>query len=150
MLKNPYNFDFLTVGSEAQEKEIEAALVAHISKFLMELGVGFAYMGKQYKVVKDGDEYWLDMLFFHVKLNCYIIVELKATPFQPEHAGKLNFYLSLVDDCLKEAHHKPTIGMLLCKEHKKYKTEYALRNISSPIGVSEYQLIKQLPNTLKS
>ena len=150
MLKNPYNFDFLTVGSDAQEKEIEDALVAHISKFLIELGVGFAYMGRQYKVVKDGDEYWLDMLFFHVKLNCYIVVELKAKSFQPEHAGKLNFYLSLVDDCLKEPQHNPTIGILLCKEHKKYKVEYALRNISSPIGVSEYQLIKQLPNILKS
>ena len=150
MLKNPYSFDFLTISSRAQEKEIENALVAHISKFLIELGVGFAYMGHQYKISKDGDDYWLDLLFFHVKLNCYIVVELKATPFQPEHAGKLNFYLSLVDECLKDSHHNPTIGILLCKEHKKYKAEYALRNISSPIGVSEYQLIKQLPNTLKS
>ncbi|MFO0319753.1 MAG: YhcG family protein, partial [Neisseriaceae bacterium] len=133
MLKSPYNFDFLTIGSNAQEREMENALVNHISKFLIELGVGFAYMGHQYKISKDGDDYWLDLLFFHVKLNCYTVIELKSTDFQPEHAGKLNFYLSLVDDCLKEPHHNPTIGILLCKYHKKYKAEYALRNISSPI-----------------
>ncbi len=150
MLKNPYNLDFLTVGEDAKEKELEKELVKHISQFLIELGVGFAYMGKQYKVSSHGDDYWLDLLFFHVKLNCYAVVELKTTPFEPEYAGKLNFYLSLVDDVLKEPHHNPTIGILLCKEHKKYKAEYALRNITSPIGVSEYQLIKQLPDKFKT
>ncbi len=150
MLKNPYNLDFLTIGEDAKEKELEKELVKHISQFLIELGVGFAYMGKQYKVSSHGDDYWLDLLFFHVKLNCYAVVELKTTPFEPEYAGKLNFYLSLVDDVLKEPHHNPTIGILLCKEHKKYKAEYALRNITSPIGVSEYQLIKQLPDKFKT
>lgn len=149
MLKNPYNLDFLTIGEDAHEKEVEKELVKHISKFLTELGVGFAYMGQQYKISTHGDDYWLDLLFFHVKLNCFCVVELKNTPFEPEHAGKLNFYLSLVDETLKEPHHNPTIGILLCKQHKKYKAEYALRNISSPIGVSEYQLIKQLPDKLK-
>jgi predicted nuclease of restriction endonuclease-like (RecB) superfamily len=150
MLKNPYNFEFLTVGTYAQEKEIEDALINHISKFLTELGVGFAYMGKQYKIYVQGDLYVLDMLFFHVKLNCYIVVELKATPFKPEYAGKLNFYLSAVDEVLKDKHHNPTIGILLCKSHKKYQVEYALRNISTPIGVSEYTLIKELPKQLKT
>jgi predicted nuclease of restriction endonuclease-like (RecB) superfamily len=150
MLKNPYNLDFLTIGEDAKEKELEKELVKHISQFLTELGVGFAYMGKQYKVSSHGDDYWLDLLFFHVKLNCYAVVELKTTPFEPEYAGKLNFYLSLVDEVLKEPYHNPTIGILLCKEHKKYKAEYALRNIMSPIGVSEYQLIKQLPDKLKT
>lgn len=150
MLKNPYNFDFLTIGENAQEKEVERALVNHISKFLVELGVGFAYMGNQYKISVDEDDYWLDLLFFHVKLNCYVIIELKVTEFKPEYAGKLNFYLSLADNHLKEKHHNPTIGILLCRHHKKYKAEYALRNMSSPIGVSEYQLIKQLPDKLKT
>lgn len=150
MLKNPYNFDFLTVGEDAHEKEVEKELVRHISKFLIELGVGFAYMGQQYKISTHGDDYWLDLLFFHVKLNCFVVVELKNTPFEPEYAGKLNFYLSLVDETLKEPHHNPTIGILLCKKHKKYKAEYALRNISSPIGVSEYELIKQLPDKLQT
>ncbi|MBP9777723.1 MAG: DUF1016 family protein [Rickettsiaceae bacterium] len=150
MLKNPYNFDFLTIAEDAQEKEVEDELIKHISKFLIELGVGFAYMGKQYKISSHGDNYWLDLLFFHVKLNCYVVIELKNNSFQPEYAGKLNFYLNLVDEELKEKHHNPTIGILLCKEHKKYKAEYALRNITSPIGVSEYQLIKQLPTDLKT
>lgn len=149
MLKNPYSFDFLTIVDDAHEKEVERELVKHISKFLIELGVGFAYMGNQYKVSAHGDDYWLDLLFFYVKLNCYIVVELKNKGFEPEYAGKLNFYLSLVDESLKEPHHNPTIGILLCKQHKKYKAEYALRNISSQIGVSEYQLIKQLPDKLK-
>lgn len=149
MLKNPYNFEFLTVGKNAQEKEIEDALINHISKFLTELGVGFAYMGKQYKIYVQDDLYLLDMLFFHVKLNCYIVAELKSTSFKPEYAGKLNFYLSAVDEVLKEKHHNPTIGILLCKSHKKYQVEYALRNVSSPIGVSEYTLIKELPKQLK-
>lgn len=150
MLKNPYTFDFLTIGEDAQEKEVENELIKHISKFLIELGVGFAYMGKQYKINSHDDNYWLDLLFFHVKLNCYVVIELKTNSFQPEYAGKLNFYLNLVDEELKEAHHNPTIGILLCKEHKKYKAEYALRNITNPIGVSEYQLIKQLPKDLKT
>ena len=149
MLKDPYSFDFLTISDNAQEKEVEKQLVKHISKFLIELGVGFAYMGNQYKVSTHGDDYWLDLLFFHVKLNCYVVIELKNKGFESEYAGKLNFYLSLVDESLKESHHNPTIGILLCKQHKKYKAEYALRNISSPIGVSEYQLIKQLPDKLK-
>ncbi|WP_232051821.1 PDDEXK nuclease domain-containing protein [Aquicella siphonis] len=148
MLKNPYNFDFLTIGSEAREREIESALTQHISKFLRELGVGFAFMGSQYKLTVDGDDYFLDMLFYHTKLHCHVIIELKATEFKPEYTGKLNFYLSAVDDLLKSPQDNPTIGLLLCKTRKKFKAEYALRNITSPIGISEYELIKELPEKL--
>ncbi len=151
MLKNPYNFDFLTIDGKAKEREIENALVEHITRFLTELGVGFGYMGHQYKITSHGDDYWIDLLFFHVKLNAYVVIELKATDFKPEYAGKLNFYLSLVDDILKEPFHNSTIGILLCKQgNNKYKAEYALRNLSSPIGVSEYKLLEHLPKEFKT
>lgn len=148
MLKNPYNFDFLTVGPKAHERDIENGLTLHISKFLRELGVGFAFVGNQYKLNIEGDEYFLDMLFYHVKLHCYVVIELKATAFKPEYAGKLNFYLSAVDSILKTPQDNPTIGLLLCKSRKKFIAEYALRNVSSPIGISEYELLKKLPRKL--
>jgi len=148
MLKNPYNFDFLTVGPKALEREIEDGLTQHICKFLRELGVGFAFLGNQYKLSMEGDEYYLDMLFYHVKLHCYVVIELKANAFKPEYAGKVNFYLSAVDDILKTPQDNPTIGILLCKSRKKYIAEYALRNVTSPIGISEYDLIKKLPKKL--
>lgn len=148
MLKNPYNFDFLTVGPKAHERDIENGLTLHISKFLRELGVGFAFVGNQYKLIIEGDDYFLDMLFYHVKLHCYVVIELKATAFKPEYAGKLNFYLSAVDSILKTPQDNPTIGLLLCKSRKKFIAEYALRNVSSPIGISEYELIKKLPKKL--
>lgn len=148
MLKNSYNFDFLTIGPQAQERDIENGLTEHITKFLRELGVGFAFMGNQYKLNIEGDEYFLDMLFYHTKLHAYIVIEIKATAFKPEYAGKLNFYLSAVDSILKTPQDNPTIGLLLCKSRKKFIAEYALRNISSPIGISEYELIKKLPKKL--
>lgn len=150
MLKNPYSFDFLTIGKRAKEREIEQALVQHISKFLLELGAGFAFMGHQYKLTINGQDYFIDMLFYHVKLRAYVVVELKATTFKPEHTGKLNFYLSAVDDLLKSPHDNPTIGLLLCKSRDQFIAEYALRNVESPIGVSEYELIRQLPQPLAS
>jgi predicted nuclease of restriction endonuclease-like (RecB) superfamily len=148
MLKNPYSFDFLTIGKRAKEREIEGALVQHISKFLLELGAGFAFMGHQYKLNINGQDYFIDMLFYHVKLRAYVVVELKATAFKPEHTGKLNFYLSAVDDLLKSPHDNPTIGLLLCKSRDQFVAEYALRNVQSPIGVSEYELLRQLPQPL--
>ena len=148
MLKNPYNFDFLTISGKAHEREIESALTRHISKFLLELGAGFAFMGNQFKITVDDDDYFLDMLFYHVKLKCYIVIELKATAFKAEYTGKLNFYLAAVDNVLKSPQDNPTIGLLLCKSRKKLTAEYALRNVSTPIGISEYQLMKELPEKL--
>lgn len=148
-LKNPYNFDFLTMGQEVQEKDIELALTGHIQKFLLELGHGFAYMGKQYHINVAGDDFYLDMLFYHTRLRCYIVVELKATEFQPEYTGKLNFYLNIVNAQLKHPNDQPSIGILLCKTPKKVIVEYALENISSPLGVAEYQIMNSIPEKLK-
>ncbi len=148
MLKNPYNFDFLTVTSKAKEREIEAALIQNISKFLLELGTGFSFLGSQYKLTIEGDDYFLDLLFYHLKLRCYVVVELKAIPFKPEHAGKLNFYLSAVDDILKTNQDNPTIGLLLCKTRNRVIAEYSLKNLSSPIRISEYELVRKLPKQL--
>ena len=148
-LKNPYNFDFLTMGREAQERDIEIALTGHIQKFLLELGHGFAYMGKQYHINVAGDDFYLDMLFYHTRLRCYVVVELKATEFQPEYAGKLNFYLNIVNAQLKHPNDQPSIGILLCKTPKKVIVEYALENISSPLGVAEYQIMNSVPDNLK-
>lgn len=148
MLKNPYNFDFLTIGEKAHEREIEAGLTQHISKFLIELGAGFAFMGNQFKINIEGDDYFLDMLFYHVKLRSYVVIELKANSFKPEYAGKLNFYLSAVDSILKSETDNPTIGLLLCKTRSKLKAEYSLRNVSTPIGISEYELMQKLPTKL--
>lgn len=150
MLKNPYNFDFLTIGSEAKERDLEDALINHITSFLLELGQGFAYMGRQYKLQLEGEEYALDLLFYHTRLRCYIVIELKAGEFKPEYAGKLNFYLNLVDDFVRSKEDKPTLGMLLCRSTGgNLRVEYALRGIGKPIGVSEYQLTKAIPDNLK-
>ncbi|MDO6432756.1 PDDEXK nuclease domain-containing protein [Flavitalea sp. BT771] len=148
-LKNPYNFDFLTMGKQAHERDIEIALTDHIQKFLLELGHGFAYMGKQYHINVAGDDFFLDMLFYHTRLRCYVVVELKATEFQPEFAGKLNFYLNIVNAQLKHPNDQPSIGILLCKTPKKVIVEYALENISSPLGVAEYQIMNSIPDNLK-
>ena len=137
-LKDPYIFDFLTVGDAAHEHEIEKALVDHIQKFLLELGAGFAYIGRQVHLAVGEKDYYLDLLFYHTKLHCYIVIELKAGEFEPEHAGKLNFYLSAVDNQIKSSEDGPTIGILLCKTKEKIVAEYALKDISKPIGISEY------------
>jgi len=149
LIKNPYNFDCLGLHDEAQEREIEYASVQHISKFLIELGKGVAFLGHQVPIEINERTYFIDMLFYHVKLHCYLVVELKSTAFKPEHAGKLNFYLSAVDDILRSPEDKSSIGLLLCKTSDKILAEYALRNIQKPIGVSEYTLTKAIPKNLK-
>ena len=148
-LKNPYNFDFLMLGKEAGERDLEDALTAHIQKFIMELGQGFAYMGRQFPIDVGGDMFYLDLLFYHTRLRCYVIVELKATEFKPEYAGKLNFYLNVVNAQLKHPQDQPSIGILLCKTPNKIMVEYALENIASPLGVAEYQIMNAIPDNLK-
>lgn len=149
-LKDPYLFDFLGLGDEAHEREIENALVRHITKFLLELGNGFAFMGRQYRLEVNGNEFFIDLLFYHTRLKCYVVVELKATAFKPEHAGQLNFYLTAVDRQVKALDDKPTIGLLLCKTKNQLVAEYALSGIDKPIGVAEYELVRALPEPLVS
>jgi predicted nuclease of restriction endonuclease-like (RecB) superfamily len=149
-LKDPYNFDFVGLGDEAQEREIEAALTGRITEFLLELGKGFAFVGRQYKLAISGTEYFLDMLFYHLELRCYVVVELKAGKFKPEYAGKLNFYLSAVDTQLKRAEDNPSIGILLCKKKDVIEVEYSLRDIGKPIGISDYHLTQAIPENLQS
>lgn len=147
-LKDPYNFDFLGLEDEAQERAIESALTGKIADFLLELGKGFAFVGRQVKLVVSENEYYLDMLFYHLDLRCYIVVELKAGKFKPEYAGKLNFYLSAVDAQLKRADDNPSIGILLCKKKDKIEVEYSLKDINKPIGVSDYLLSRAVPEKL--
>ncbi len=149
-LKDPYLFDFLTLRKDADEKSIEEQLTKHITKFLLELGTGFAFIGRQYKLEIGDKDFFIDLLFYHTKLRCYIVVELKAKSFKPEFAGKLSFYLSAVDDKLKTESDTPTIGIVLCREKNKIEVEYALRGISQPIGVAEYQLSKAIPEDIRS
>ena len=148
-LKDPYLFDFLTLAQDYKEKDLEDQLVKHITQFLLELGAGFAFVGRQYHLEVGGEDYYIDLLFYHLKLKSYIVVELKTVEFQPEFAGKLNFYLSAVDDILKTENDNPSIGILLCKEKNKVKAEYSLKDINKPIGISEYELIKSIPEDLK-
>lgn len=149
-LKDPYLFDFLDVGKEADEREIESALVKHITQFLLELGAGFAFVGRQVHVEVGGDDFFIDLLFYHLKLRCYVVVELKADKFKPEHLGQLSFYLTAVDMQVKAEQDNPTIGLLLCKTKNKVIAEYALRDTAQPIGVAEYQLLESLPATLET
>ena len=151
-LKDPYNFDFLTLDANYRELELEQGLVAHIQKLLLELGKGFAFLGRQYHLEIAGQDYYLDLLFYHVQLRCYCVVELKTTDFKPEYAGKLNFYLSAVDDKLKHITDNSSIGILLCKSQNKLTVEYALRDINKPIGVAEYttKILEALPKKLQS
>ena len=146
-LKDPYLFDFLGLGDDAHEREIENALVRHITHFLLELGSGFAFVGRQFRLEVNGDEFFIDLLFYHTRLKCYVVVELKATAFKPEHAGQLNFYLAAVDAQVKAPDDKPAIGLLLCKTQNRLVAEYALSGIDKPIGVAEYELVRALPET---
>lgn len=148
--KDPYLFDFLTLADKYQENDIEDQLEKNISAFLLELGSGFAYMGRQVPVSISERDYFIDLLFYHVKLRCFVVIELKAVDFEPEFAGKLNFYLSAVDDQLKHPEDQPSIGLLICRSKDKTKVDYALRGLKTPIGVSSYQLTDQLPTDLKS
>lgn len=131
------------------EKELESALVENISHFLLELGTGFAFIGKQYKLQVSDKDFYIDLLFYHIKLRCYVVIELKTVDFKPEFAGKLNFYISAVDDLLADKQNQPTIGLLICKSKDKTIVEYSLKDINKPVGVSEYELIQQLPESFK-
>lgn len=149
ILKDPYIFDFLSLEEEAKERDIEKQLVKHVTKFLLELGKGFAFIGNQYKIEVADKEYYIDLLFYHLKLRCYFVIELKSVAFQPEFVGKLNFYLNAVDDLIRSDIDHPTIGLILCKTKNKIEAEYSLRGIDKPIGISEYLITKNIPKELE-
>lgn len=149
-LKDPYRFDFLNLGDEAQERDIESALVKHVTAFLLELGAGFAFVGRQVELEVGGDEFRIDLLFYHLKLRCYMVIELKAGKFKPEHLGQLSFYLTAVDRQLKHPQDGPTIGLLLCKSKNKVVAEYALADKAQPMGIAEYKLVASLPPELEN
>jgi len=149
-IKNPYNFDFLTLAEDVKEKELERALIQHMKKFLLELGKGFAYVGNQFNINVEGDDFFLDLLFYNTRLHCYMIFELKIGDFKPEYAGKLNFYQNAVDEQIKMDEDNPTIGVLLCKTPNKTVIEYSIKDINKPLGVSDYIIKKAVPKELKS
>ncbi len=136
ILKDPYNFDFLTLGADAQERHLERGLLAHVQKLLLEMGAGFSFVGSQYHPEIGGQGYYLDLLFYHLRLRCFVVVDLKMTRFVPEFAGKMNFYLSAVDDLLRHPTDAPSLGLILCKTRDRVTVEYALRNTATPIGVA--------------
>lgn len=153
LLKDPYSFDFLTLGEDAQERHLEAGLITHIREFLLELGQGFAFVGSQYPLTVGEQDFFIDLLFYHLKLRCYVVVDLKMRAFQPEFAGKMNFYLSAVDDLLRHPADAPSIGVILCKTKDNVVAEYALRDVNKPIGVSTHLtelLTRSLPERLRS
>lgn len=149
VLKDPYVFDFLTLGQEAHERDIERELVRHIRDFLLELGVGFAFVGQQHRLEVAGEEFFIDLLFYHLRLRRFVVIELKSGDFKPEYAGKLNFYLSAVDDLLRHPDDQPSVGLILCRTQNRTIAEYALRDVKKPIGVSTYELTTALPENLK-
>jgi predicted nuclease of restriction endonuclease-like (RecB) superfamily len=151
VFKDPYLFDFLGTADPRREREVEQALVDHIQRFLLELGSGFAFVGRQVHLEFADHDYYVDLLFYHLKLRCYVVIELKAGPFEPAFVGQINMYLSAVDDLLRHADDKPTIGLLLCRSRNKLVVEYALRGLRKPIGVAEWEtkLVEQLPAELK-
>ncbi len=148
--KDPYIFDFLSLSEDYKEKELENALIDNIKDFLLELGSGFAFVGKQYKLQVGDSEFRIDLLFYHIKLHCYVVIELKNAEFKPEFAGKLNFYVSAIDGELKSETDNPTIGILICKSKDDLVVEYALKDINKSIGVSEYKMTKELPKELRN
>jgi len=149
-LKDPYIFDFIAITTPFVERDIEKQLVQHITQFLLELGKGFAFIGQQYHLEIAESDYYIDLLFYHTKLKCYVVIELKNTKFLPEYAGKLNFYLSAVDSLVKQDDDKPSIGILLCRDKKNIEVEFALRDMNKPMGVSEFNLTEIIPENLKS
>ncbi|MCH9763030.1 MAG: PDDEXK nuclease domain-containing protein [Gammaproteobacteria bacterium] len=150
MLKDPFNFDFLTIHGKADERAIEDSLVTHIRDFLIELGQGFAFVGSQVPLIFDGQEFFVDLLFYHLHLRAFVVVELKATKFKPKHTGQLGFYMAAVDELMCKEGDNQSIGILLCKSKNKVVAEYALRNMRAPIGISEYTLSKAIPKALKT
>jgi predicted nuclease of restriction endonuclease-like (RecB) superfamily len=151
IIKDPYNFDFLTLAPDAVERELELALLDHIRQFLLELGAGFAFVGQQMHVEVGGDDFYIDLLFYHLRLRCFVVIDLKTRPFKPEYVGKMNFYLSTVDDRLRHPDDQPSIGLILCKTRNKIIAEYALRDLAKPVGVARYvtRLVEKLPAKLK-
>ena len=149
-LKDTYRFDFLNLGEEAQERAVESALVRHVTEFLLELGAGFAFVGRQVLVDVGGEEFFIDLLFYHLKLRCYVVIELKTGKFKPEHLGQLGFYLTAVDRQIKGDQDNPSIGLLLCKSKNKVVAEYALHDKSQPMGIAEYKLQEALPAELET
>ena len=149
IIKDPYNLEFLDIQGKFHERELEEKLIDHIRKFLLELGQGFALIGNQYHVELEGEDYYMDLVFYHVKLKCYVVIELKTGKFKPEYAGKLNFYLNLMDRQIKDASDNPTIGLILCEEKRGITVEYAIEGINKPMGVSQFKLTENLPDKLK-
>ena len=149
-LKDPYLFDFLTLAPGFHERELETGLVAHLEKFLLELGQGFAFVGRQYHLDVGEQDFYIDLLFYHLKLRCYVVIDLKRGDFKPEYAGKINFYCNVVDDQLRHETDQPTIGLILCQQPNRVLAEYALRGVDKPIGVSSYELTRALPGNLES
>ena len=149
-LKDPYLFDFLTLEEPFHEHELETELVQHLEKFLLELGQGFAFVGRQYRLDVGDEDFYIDLLFYHLRLRSFVVIDLKTGPFKPEYAGKLNFYCNVVNDKLRHAMDKPTIGLILCQTKDRVLAEYALSGIDKPIGVSSYELTRALPARLKS
>ena len=149
LLKDPYNFDFLTLSVDAHERDVERGLLAHLRSFLLELGVGFSFVGSQYPFEVAGEDYRIDLLFYHLKLRCFVVIDLKGGAFRPEYTGKMNFYLAAVDDLLKHPSDQPSIGLILCKSKKELVVEYALRNTTTPMGIAEFQYLEKLPEELK-
>jgi predicted nuclease of restriction endonuclease-like (RecB) superfamily len=149
IVKDPYTFEFLSLSADMQERDLERGLLEHLRLFILELGKGFAFVGSQYHLEVGGQDYYLDLLFYHLRLRCFVVFELKIEEFKPEFAGKMNFYLSAVDDQLKHADDQPSIGVILCKGRNAVIVEYALRDTSKPMGVAEYRLTPALPAKLR-
>ena len=142
---SPYNFEFLTLAEEARERDLERPLIHRLRDFLLELGAGFAFVGSQYRLEVGGEEFRIDLLFYHLRLPAYVAIDLKVEDFKPEFGGKMNFYLSAIDDLLRHPHDQPSIGIILCKSKNKIVAEYALRDLGKPIGIAEYRVTSQLP-----
>ena len=149
-LKDPYVFDFIELKEDAKEKDLEDALINNMTKVLLELGKGFAFVGHQYHLEVAGEDYYIDLLFYNIKLKCYVVIELKVSEFKPEYAGKLSFYLTAIDEKIKESNDNPTIGLLLCRYKNNVVAEYTLRDMNKPMGVSEYRIKDYLPENLKN
>ena len=148
-MKDPYVFDFITFKEDMLKRDVEQALVRDVTRLLLEPGTGFAFLGNQYHLNVGGDDFYIDLLFYNINLRCYVVIELKTGDFKPEYAGKLNFYLSAVDGILKKEQDNPSIGLLLCKSKNNVVAEYSLKDMSKPIGVSEYKLTSSLPDNLE-
>ena len=149
LIKDPYVFDFLSLGPQAQERDLERALLNHLRDFLLELGKGFAFVGSQYRLEVGGEEFYIDLLFYQLRLRCYVVIDLKVGEFKPEYAGKMNFYLSAVDELLRHPEDRPSIGLILCKSQNRLVVEYALRDTTKPMGVATYRLTEALPADLQ-